>query len=138
MKTVALDLGDRWVGVAISDPLGIIARPYDTVKAGQLTKFIAQLLESEQIKTIVVGHPRTLRGTDSEQTNKAVAEFMRLKERFPAVEWTLWDERLSSKQARSFGGGSSAKSAHSIHARAAALILTTYLTYQANNSHSHE
>jgi len=31
MKTIALDLGDRWVGIAISDPLGIIARPYETV-----------------------------------------------------------------------------------------------------------
>lgn len=132
MRTVALDLGDRWIGIAISDPLGIVARPYDTVKAGQLTRYLHRLLDAEKISTIVVGHPRTLRGTDSDQTRKAVAQFNQLKELFPTVEWALWDERLTSKQAASYGKKGANEGAESIHARAAALVLTTYLAYRAS------
>lgn len=145
MKTVALDPGDRWVGVAISDAMGIIARPYDTAEAGQLIKYIAELLEKERIGTIVVGHPRTLRGTDSAQTIKVVALFNKLKNRFPNIKWELWDERLSSKQALGLGKSGpktheqKTQGAQTVHAKAAALILNTYLEfqafeYQANNT----
>ena len=36
MKILALDIGDRWTGVAISDPLGILPRPYDTIKTAEI------------------------------------------------------------------------------------------------------
>ena len=44
MRTLALDIGDRWTGVAISDPLGILARPYDTAKTTDLYAFLEKVV----------------------------------------------------------------------------------------------
>ena len=73
MKILALDIGDRWTGVAISDPLGILPRPYDTIKSAELFSSLEQIIQKERIATIVVGLPTTMRGTESEQTKKVLA-----------------------------------------------------------------
>lgn len=99
MKTLALDLGDAWIGTAISDELGITARPYRTVTPKELVGFIAQIIVNEPINVIVVGYPKTMGGTESEQTKKIVAQTKELESRFPHIKWVLWDERLTSKQA---------------------------------------
>src|SRR5882724_13157243 len=99
MKILALDIGDRWTGVAISDPLGIFPRPYTTIKTIELFTSLEKIIDKERISTIVVGLPTTLRGTESEQTKKVLAMTEDLKKLFPAIEWTMWDERLTSKQA---------------------------------------
>ena len=132
MKAISLDLGDRWIGVAISDPLGIIARPYETVEAKQLHRFLKNLFEQETIGTIVVGYPKTMRGTESAQTKKAVAQAEELKKSFPNHEWILWDERLTSQEAERIGRSSSSKEKLLSHARAAAIILTAYLASLAS------
>jgi putative Holliday junction resolvase len=91
-KIAALDLGDAWVGTALSDPMHIVARPYETVAAAKLVPFIGQLLEKERIETIVVGYPKTMRGGESNQTKKIIAAFESLQQLFPTVTWILWDE----------------------------------------------
>ena len=70
MKVLALDLGDSWVGTALSDPMKIIARPHETVKTKDLFNFLKNIFETEQIDTVLVGYPRTMRGTESAQTKK--------------------------------------------------------------------
>ena len=127
MKILALDLGDRWIGVAISDPLGIIARPYETVEAKKLTRFLQQLFDQEQIKSVVVGYPKTLRGTESEQTKKILAQAEALKQQFTDVDWILWDERLTSQEAERMARQLPGKDKKLVHARAAAIILRAYL-----------
>jgi len=127
MKIVALDLGDRWVGIAISDPLGIIARPHDTVATKQLHQFLENLFSKEQIQTIVVGYPKTLRDTESAQTKRVRTQFDELKKLFPDLTWVLWDERLTSKEAVRMARHLPTKDKLLVHARAAAIILTTYL-----------
>ena len=99
MRILALDIGDRWTGVAISDPLGILPRPYDTTKTADLDAFLAKIALKEQISLIVVGLPTTLRGTQSDQTKKIITMTDELKQKFPTIEWKLWDERFTSKQA---------------------------------------
>jgi putative Holliday junction resolvase len=126
MKIVALDLGDQWVGVALSDISRIIARPHTTVPLSKLEAFLTTLLEEHKISTIIVGYPQTLRGTESAQTKKIVEEKNNLEKRFPDVAWILWDERLSSKQAQKVG--KKGDKLH-IHAKAAAVILDSYLTH---------
>ena len=126
MKIVALDLGDSWVGVALSDSSQIIARPHTTVPFKELQSFVKTLLENDSIETVVVGHPKTLRGTDSDQTKKIVLKKEELEKLFSSVEWVLWDERLSSKQAQSVG--KKGDKLH-IHAKAAAVILDSYLNH---------
>ena len=126
MKIVALDLGDQWVGIALSDSSRILARPHTTVALRDLRKFLSELLAQESISIIVVGYPQTLRGTESDQTRKIVAQKEELEKEFSCVEWVLWDERLSSKHAQSMG--KKGDKLH-IHAKAAAVILDTYLCH---------
>jgi putative Holliday junction resolvase len=130
MKIIALDIGDKWTGVAISDPLGIFARPYDTIKTSELFSFLENLITTEQISTIVVGLPTTLRGTQSEQTKKIIAITQELEIKFPIFSWKLWDERFTSKQAAIIKPTKTKKDKLHSHAVAAALILSGYLEYQ--------
>jgi putative holliday junction resolvase len=131
MKIVALDIGDVWTGVALSDPLHIIARPYTTIETQQLSAFITTLAEKESFSTVVVGYPKTMRGTESEQTRKIVAYKEQLAQQFPHYTWILWDERLSSKRAAHLKKTYSKEDKLRAHALAAASILETYLQYKA-------
>jgi len=131
MKILGLDIGDRWTGVAISDSLGMLARPYDTVETHKLFYFLTQLIQKESIETIVVGFPRTLRGTESEQTKKVTKKVDQLKQIFSAISWQLWDERLTSKQAKKIKKTRTKEEKKQSHAIAAALILGSYLDYLA-------
>ena len=129
MKIVALDIGDKWVGTAISDYLKITCRPYKTVEAKDLHSFIKTILAEEQISTIVVGHPKTLRGTESEQTHKVVQTKEELEKIFPQASWVLWDEKFSSQYAAKLKSARSKKEKVESHSIAAAFILKTYLDH---------
>lgn len=131
MKALALDLGDRWIGIAISDSLGITCRPYETVEAPELNNFLKELVTNkEEIDTIVVGYPKTLGGKESEQTKKIQLTAQQLELAFPTIKWVLWDERLSSKQAASLKQAKTKEEKKKLHAIAAALILSSYLEYR--------
>jgi putative holliday junction resolvase len=140
MKILALDLGDKWVGSAISDEIGITCRPYKTVTREELDSFLKQVLFEENISKVIVGHPKTLSGTESLQTQKITEEKLVLEKKFNMldgnpIEWILWDERLSSKRAsqtqpKHFKDKQAKIESHSI---AAAYILQTYLDYLAFN-----
>lgn len=134
MKTLALDIGDVWTGSAISDSLGITCSPYKTVKAHELELFLAETLTNTDITTIVIGYPKTMSGTESKQTKKVVTLKNILQEKFPAIKWVLWDERLSSKRAErlSLKKPSKKDKIHG-HSQAAAFILQCYLDAQAFN-----
>ena len=133
MKVVGLDLGDRWVGVAISDGLAMTCRPYETVELTMLEEFLVTLFSKEVIETVIVGYPKTMQGLESEQTLKVSAYKERLAQIFPSYTWILWDERLSSKRAQNLeqykGGNKGLK--HKEHALAAAFILQGYLDARA-------
>jgi putative Holliday junction resolvase len=130
MKILALDIGDRWTGVAISDPLGILPRPYDTTKTTDLIPFLEKTIAKEHIATIIVGLPTTLRGTESEQTKKIIAMTEDLKKHFPTITWDMWDERLTSKQANSIKSIKTKEDKLRSHAIAAAIFLSSYLEYK--------
>jgi len=132
MKILGLDIGDRWIGIAISDPLGILPRPYDTCKATELIAFLETTIKKENITTIVVGLPTTMRGTESEQTKKILATTETLKNQFPTIDWQLWDERLTSKQAAHIKSSKTREEKLRSHAIAAALILSGYLEWKRN------
>lgn len=100
-KVAALDLGDQWTGIAISDAMLYCAMPLTTVETKNLETFLSDLIQKQFIKTILVGVPFTLRGTESEQTKKVRAQIEQLKRKFPDMDWKEVDERFSSKQATS-------------------------------------
>jgi putative Holliday junction resolvase len=128
-KIAALDIGDKWTGIALSDALGITARPYTTVETTHLFDLIITLQTKERVKKVVVGYPKTMKGTISDQTKKVEQKKEELAARFPTIEWILWDERLSSKRADSLHKGTSKEAKLKSHAIAAAFILETYLSY---------
>lgn len=135
-KILALDLGDQWTGTALSDPLKIVARPYQTVATGHLADFLRDLFDKEIIDLVVIGYPKTMRGIESDQTRKVKSIYEILTKTFPEIKWILWDERLSSKRAESLGKNFSREEKLKSHSRAAAFILDSYLTflqYQQNN-----
>ncbi len=134
MKILALDLGDRWTGSAISDGLGITARPYETVATKELEAFLKKALSEEPIETIVVGYPKTMKGTESEQTKKVVTQKEELEKLFPKVKWVLWDERLSSKRAAAVKKAKTKEAKLRSHSLAAASILQVYLEYLSASS----
>jgi putative Holliday junction resolvase len=127
MKILALDIGDQWTGVAISDALGMLTRPYTTVETEKLIAFLGPLCAQEKIKTVVIGYPVTMRGTMSEQTKKVESYKEKLEQEFPLLIFVFQDERLSSKQATGIKKAFTKEEKLGTHARAAAFILTTYL-----------
>ena len=131
MKVMALDLGDAWVGVALTDPLRFFAKPYKTFAAGDLENCLATTFAQEKISIVVVGYPKTMQGTESDQTRIVVARKEKLEIMFPQVQWVLWDERLSSKQARNLKNPKNKEAKLQQHASAAAIILESYLPYLA-------
>lgn len=99
MRILALDVGEVNIGVAVSDPLGITAKALPTIKRSDLfqdLKKICDLASSLKAEEVVIGLPKTLKGTSSVQTEK-VKEFARaLGENCP-IKITLFDERLTTK-----------------------------------------
>lgn len=129
-KILALDLGDAWTGVALTDRDCMFARPYSTVATQDLMTFLAKILSEEQIRKIIIGHPRTMKGGQSAQTVKIVAQKEQLAQAFPEQEFILWDERLSSKRAEALASNvKSREEKLKTHARAAAFILDSYITF---------
>ncbi len=134
MKILALDLGDKWVGSAISDFLGITCRPYKTVELDKLEPFLEKTIKEEEIDTVVIGKPTTLSGQESEQTKKTILMASELENKINPkfnnnIKWVLWDERLSSKRAESLSTKKRKTKEEKIksHSVAAAFILQTYL-----------
>jgi putative Holliday junction resolvase len=129
MKIMALDLGDAWVGTAITDPLRFFSKPYKTVAAEELETFLQETFAKEKISIVVVGYPKTMQGTESDQTRLVVATKEKLELMFSAQQWVLWDERLSSKQARSMKNPKNKIEKLEQHSIAAAIILQSYLPF---------
>ena len=70
-RILAIDYGDQRIGLALSDPLKIIASPYITINRKKTPNYIAEIkkiIEEKQVESIVVGYPLTLSGNRSEQT----------------------------------------------------------------------
>lgn len=128
-KIIALDLGDKWIGVAISDESLLFARPYKTVDLENLENFLNNIIKEENIKKIVIGYPKTLRGTESQQTKKILITKEKLEKIFNNIEFILWDERSSSKRAEILKPAKNKEDKLKSHSIAAAFILESYLSF---------
>ena len=100
MRVLALDVGDRRIGVAISDPSGIVAQPLTVVvRQGMAVdvEAVRALVEAHAAGAVVVGLPLTLRGERGPQAQKVLDGVERLRQQ-PAVPIHLVDERLTTVQ----------------------------------------
>jgi len=101
-RILAIDYGERKIGLAISDPLCIIAKPYKTITNNSkkdLLDNIKKIIKSKNINKIVIGLPITLKNTFSKQTHK-VQEFINYISNSIDIEIDVVDERLSSIEAK--------------------------------------
>lgn len=98
MRALGVDVGAVRVGLAVSDPDGLVASPADTVPAGDdLVVRLAEIAAERGCETVVVGLPRALSGGDTASTRRARDVADALQRRGLTV--ILWDERLSSAEA---------------------------------------
>lgn len=134
---MGLDVGDRRIGVAISDELGLTASPRVVLRRdGQEWAQIARMAQEEQVAEIVVGMPRALSGAPGPQAEK-VARFiatLRARVNVPVREW---DERLSTVTAERVlleADASRARRRQVLDKLAASVILQSYLDYQRSKA----
>lgn len=101
MRALGVDVGTVRVGLAVSDPQGIVATPLETMDAGDAGEDLADRIQgvaqSYGCDTVVVGLPRGMHGRDTASTTHAREVAAALRAR--GLPCTLWDERLSSAEA---------------------------------------
>ena len=96
-RIIGIDYGRKRVGVAVTDPLQIVAQGLTTVHAAEIINFLKDYFAKEEVERVVVGYPRQLNNTPSEAA-RFVDEFLnRMRKVFPAMPVTLVDERFTSK-----------------------------------------
>lgn len=101
-RILGLDYGRRRIGLAMSDPLNCIALPFETWENKSVHDIIGKLstlVQSYNIRTLVIGWPITLRG-EKKRLAKEVERFCQHLRRRLDVTVILWDERLTSVQAK--------------------------------------
>jgi putative Holliday junction resolvase len=136
MRTLGIDWGEARIGLATSDPSGVVASPHGTVaekdKGAQITRVVSLISELE-VERIVVGMPFELDGTEGPMAQMAGRYASKLAE-VTGLPVIRWDERLSSAAAeraiREMGGGRRRKGKRDkgqVDAIAACLLLQSFL-----------
>lgn len=95
-RILAIDYGTRRTGIAVSDPLQIIAGGLTTLDTRELEKWLAEYVPKNDVTTIVLGKPTQMNGEPSETWRFVEPLAARLRRAFPTVEVTFYDERFTS------------------------------------------
>jgi putative Holliday junction resolvase len=98
-RVLAVDYGLKRTGIAVTDPLRIIATPLETVPTNDLLVFLAKYSQKENVDEFVVGMPKTLSNEDSEIAPMVRKFVENLKAKFPEKPVHLADERFTSRMA---------------------------------------
>ena len=132
MRIMAIDLGDRRTGIAVSDALGVLCgdaftlTEWDTERIAQR---IAEEVRARGVDTLVLGLPRNMDGSEGPRAEKS-REFAALLERETGLAPVLWDERRSSMEAHAIlhaNGKRMKQHRKTVDAVAASLLLEGYL-----------
>jgi len=134
-RILGLDIGDKFIGVAISDPSGSVAQGLETFQRKGLEEDVAHLsslVQQHKVSLLVIGLPRRLDGSLGIQGEKVLLLIRRLKEDIGCPVLT-WDERLTTRWAEKTlleADLSRKKRKRVINKMAAQLILQGYLDYR--------
>ena len=136
-RVLGIDLGEVRIGVAVSDELGVLAHPRETVDARKAKPLdrVVEIARREKVNVVILGLPRNMDGTEGAASAKArtFADGLRAK-LGPGVEVRLLDERLTTVAAQKalHAGGRNTKQSRSVVDQVAAqMILQTYLDAEA-------
>lgn len=98
-RIMAIDYGRKRTGVAVTDPLQLIANGLATVPSGELVKFIQSYMAKEPVELIVVGQPKQMNNEPSENMRYVQAFVTHLKRMLPQTPIEYYDERFTSVMA---------------------------------------
>lgn len=98
---MAIDYGEKRVGIALSDPLGVIAQPLTTISVKSqkaLFKQILEIIQQSDVGLIIIGNPLSHKGEATEMS-KQISRFIKRLKKMTDIEIKLWDERFTSQYA---------------------------------------
>ena len=98
-RILAIDYGAKRTGIAVTDPLGIIASPLDVVPTHTLERFLTDYFQKEDVDKVIIGMPKNTDGSDTNATSLVQAFVNRFRKVFQSKELILHDERFTSKMA---------------------------------------
>ena len=131
-RFLAIDFGEKRVGLALSDPTKIIAKPFKSITYtdhDDLLNQISLIIEEKNVEKIILGFPKNLKGENTAQTNKVMSFFNLIKNK-SIIPIVLQDERFSSVSAKKSLILQNIKTGHNkglIDETAAAIFLQLYL-----------
>ncbi len=99
-RIIGIDYGTKRTGLAVSDPLQIIASGLDTVPTDQVLEYLENYIAQEEVECIVVGEPMHQDGKPAQIAHLVVGFVRALKKKFPAIEIATVDERYTSQDAK--------------------------------------
>lgn len=137
-RALGIDLGEARIGIAISDDLGMLAHPLETIAVKEVADpvgRVAAIVERDKVGTIVLGMPRNMDGSYGPAAEKTRVFADKLRERIPGCVVKFWDERLTSVAAQRalHEAGKNVKQSRAVIDQVAAqMILQGWLDAQAS------
>jgi putative Holliday junction resolvase len=136
MKALGIDLGSARVGLALSDDLGMLAHPLETVKVKgtNVVEHVVEVIRREKVEVVVIGLPRNMDGSHGPAAEKTKEFGGKLGAKAPGCELRYWDERLTTvaaQKALHASGLNVKESRRVIDQVAAQMILQGYLDSRA-------
>ena len=98
-RILAIDYGTKRIGLAVTDPMQIIASPLDTVSPAAFDKFIENYLKTNEVDEFVIGYPVQMNNMPSESVKHINPFIKKLKNKYPEKHIHLTDERFTSQMA---------------------------------------
>ncbi|MEO8859980.1 MAG: Holliday junction resolvase RuvX [Ginsengibacter sp.] len=99
-RILCIDYGLKRTGIAVTDPLQIIATGLTTINSTELLSFLKKYFTQEKVELIVIGEPKNLDNSDTHATPLVKAVILKLQKEFPNMPLKTVDERYTSKMAR--------------------------------------
>ncbi len=98
-KILAIDYGEKRIGLAVTDDMKMIAFGLTTVATAEIFEYLSDYISKEKVETIVVGEPKQMDNTASESEVYIAPFLVKLAEKFPSIPIKRHDERFTSKMA---------------------------------------
>ena len=98
-RILAIDFGKKRTGIAVSDPLQLIANRLTTIASHSIWEFLAEYFKNEEVGIVVVGYPKQMNNEASEAVRYINPFLKKFQQKYPEIKLELQDERFTSKMA---------------------------------------
>ena len=99
-RILAIDYGGKRTGIAVTDPLQIIATGLETIESRELIPYLKKYFAAEQVELIIIGMPKNWDDSDTHGTPLVKAAIKKIQKEFPTMPLKTVDERYTSKMAK--------------------------------------